>query len=389
MKKLYTLLCFLAFMFISQKDWGQCTCTDGSIPDSISYHQYFDSIVSTNTTISFPQFNPLVGTLMCFKLSDTVTTIVDYNLQNNQPINETYGFTTSRLSEFDGPNGFDQTVSSNNKHYGPYALTAKDSIGDSVNIGPDTTFLNKYDQSYGSPGSGYYGTGTVAFNYLNTSTFAITTGSTNAIFTLMGFTRLNVALTYYWCPSSVLATQLLSFAATPQNKSVWISWRVDNPAATDSYQLEMSADGSTFIPLGPAAMSLSGGVATYGERYTPAAGFSGVLFFRIRQTDASGRLTFSPIRTAAMGKGALVSYNLYPNPSVTGISIQILQPGGGNFDVQLIDAYGQVNFRKTYSVAQNGAIRLEWTHKPAPGTYFVKVTDLTGGTDQVQPIQIL
>src|ERR1022692_4671908 len=111
MKKLYILFLFLAFILSSQKDWGQCTCTDGSIPDSISYQQYFDSIVSTNTTITFPQFNPLVGTLMCFKLSDTVTTIVDYNLQNNLPSDETYGFTTSRLSEFDGPNGFDRSIS--------------------------------------------------------------------------------------------------------------------------------------------------------------------------------------------------------------------------------------------------------------------------------------
>ena len=66
-----------------QKTFAQCSCADGSTPDSLAYEQYLDSIIATNTIISFPQFDPLMGTLRCIKLSDTVTTVVSYNLKND------------------------------------------------------------------------------------------------------------------------------------------------------------------------------------------------------------------------------------------------------------------------------------------------------------------
>ena len=83
MKKLYIIIYGVLLAFIpQQKTFAQCTCADGSTPDSLAYEQYLDSIIATNTTISFPQFDPLMGTLRCIKLSDTVTTVVSYNLKN-------------------------------------------------------------------------------------------------------------------------------------------------------------------------------------------------------------------------------------------------------------------------------------------------------------------
>ena len=86
------------------------------------------------------------------------------------------------------------------KDYGPFTLQPKDSVGDNIDIGPDTTFNKRYHEQYASSDPAFYGTGTVDFNYLTTSTFTILTGSDNAIFKLRAYTRLDVKLVYYWCP---------------------------------------------------------------------------------------------------------------------------------------------------------------------------------------------
>ena len=77
-----------------------------NIPDSLAYEQYFDSIIATNTTITFPQFDPAMGVLNCIKLSDTVTTVVSYNLENDLSDSEDYIFETFRRSQFTGPGVF-------------------------------------------------------------------------------------------------------------------------------------------------------------------------------------------------------------------------------------------------------------------------------------------
>ena len=84
MKKFYLLFFIFSVSHFRQSSFAQCTCSDGSTPDSIKYNERFDSIVTTNTTISFPQFDPSIGVLTCFRLTDTVSTIVRYNLENEK-----------------------------------------------------------------------------------------------------------------------------------------------------------------------------------------------------------------------------------------------------------------------------------------------------------------
>ena len=389
MKKIYTLITFLAISLFLQRSAAQCTCSDGSTPDSLSYSQYFDSIVTTNTTISFPQFDPAVGTLTCYKLSDTVTTVVSYNLQNNLPDTTVYNFETFRRSQFTGPGSFFSSVTSTPKDFGPYTLSPMDSAGDNVDIGPDTVFNKKAYTKYGSSNPAFYGTGTVDFNYLNTSTFTILTGSDNAIFTLRAYTRLNVTLVYYWCPSMVLETRITNFTASVSNNSVLLQWKANDAGLPDNYEIEVSKDGTHFTDLGEGTSTTSGNLSSYKFVYTPANSFTGNLLFRIKRTDADSKILYSEIRAVSINKRNNVNYSLYPNPSVTGIHIQFSNSTGGDYEVELIDSYGQSNFRKKYSFNQSGALNIEWPHKPTAGIYFLKVRDLKNNTEQVEKLKIM
>lgn len=392
MKKLYIIIFgFLSAFIPLQKNYAQCTCADGSAPDSLAYEQYFDSIIATNTVISFPQFNPAMGVLRCIKLSDTVTTVVSYNLQNDLGYAEDYNFETYRRSQFTGPGGFFSSVTSTPKTYGPYTLGPSDPFGtgDEVDVGPDTVFNKNYYEKYGSADPAFYGTGTVNFNYLTTSTFTILTGSDNAIIKLRAYTRLDVKLTYYWCPFAVLASHISGFTASLKDMNVFVKWKVEDPEATDTYTVEVSTNGQQFRNLGEGKASSAGLSINYDYTYNLNDNFQGRLFFRIKKTNYSGAVLYSEIKSVVVGKNHNANYSLYPNPSITGVNIQFTQRNGGNYQVQLINSLGQLIFAKKYLVNENGSINIEWPQKPGPGIYYLKVRDLNSSLEETARLQVL
>lgn len=391
MKNFYILSAYLSILFFSQGSLAQCTCAGGTKPDSVVFNQHFDSIIATNTTISFPKFDPTIGVLTCFRLSDTVTTVVNYNLQNNQPDTESYKFRTSRLSEFTGPNGFDSYANSPNKTYGPFILYPFHSPGntDQIDIGPDTVFNKDYTTQYGTSSPEYYGAGNVDFNYLTTSTFTILTGSSNAIITLRAYTRLDMQLVYYWCPFSILATHLTGLRASLTGDNVLMQWDVNDAAEADKYEIEISTDGKEFKNLGEGTSIVAGSVSNFKLLYTPSAAFSGNLFFRVKKTDSQGKLSFSEIRTVFIKNKNSAGYSLYPNPAINGINVQFVKAHGGEYEVELFNATGQSIFTKKYLFNSSGSVNIDWPRKPTPGIYFLKVKDLKSKTEQVEKLQIL
>ena len=392
MKKLYIIVCGVVSAIIPiQKTYAQCTCSDSSIPDSIAYEQYFDSIITTNTTISFPQFDPAMGVLNCIKLTDTVTTVVSYNLSNDLSDSQDYIFETFRRSTFTGPGSFFSSITSVPQNYGPYSLAPKDSTGDNIDIGPDTVFNKRDYEHYASAHPAFYGTGTVDFNYLNTSTWTILTGSDNAIFTLRAYSRLNVKLVYYWCPFIVLLpAHLLDFSAALKDNDIFMQWQVADPGSADKYEIEMSNDGKVFNNLGEGNSTISGSMAKYNFLYNVDQNFTGRLFFRVRQTNYSGSVLYSETRSVAINKNhRSTTYSVYPNPSVTGVNIQFTKNTGGNFEVELINSIGQAIFQNKYSLDQNGSVNIEWPNKPAPGIYYLKVRDVKTKIEETARLQVL
>jgi Secretion system C-terminal sorting domain len=388
MKKLYLIACAIVFAFIPfQKTYTQCMCSDGTIPDSLAYEQSFDSIIAIHTTITFPKFDPAMGVLKCLKLSDTVTTIVSYNLENDLSDSEDYIFETFRRSTFTGP-GFFSSITSPPEDYGPYSLAPKDSAGDNADIGPDTVFNKRYYQHYASANAAFYGTDSVDFDYTNTSTWTILTGSNNAIFTLRSYTVLDVKLVYYWCPFIVLATHISRFNASLKDNNIFIQWQVEDPKSTDKYEIEMSTDGKVFKNLGEGNLVSSGSVAKYDFLYNINQDLTGKLFFRIKQIEYPGRVLYSGIRSVSINKNhTSPTYSLYPNPSVTGVNIQFKNTGG-NYDVELFSSTGQKIFQKKYSLNRDASVNIEWPQKPAPGIYYLKVKDLKSKLVEVARLQI-
>jgi hypothetical protein len=151
----------------------------------------------------------------------------------------------------------------------------------------------------------------------------------------------------------------------------------------------MSNNGTVFKNLGEGTL-IPGSVAKYNLLYNVNQNFTGKLFFRIRQTNYSGKISYSETRSVAINKNhAATTYSLYPNPSVTGVNIQFSKNTGGNYEVELINSTGQAIFQKRYSLNQRGSINIEWSHKPAPGIYYLKVRDLKTNLEETAKLQVM
>ncbi len=391
MKQACIRVILLLFITPIQQAFSQCTCSDGSSPDSVVYNQYYDSIISTNTAITFPKFSDTVGLLTCLKLSDTVTTVVNYNLENNLDTSEDYLFETYRRSQFTGPDGFFSSVLSPPKDYGPYTLGPYDPVGngDEVNVGPDTVFNKKPHTQYFGGSSSYYGSGNVTLNYLTTSTFTILTGSDNAIIKLKAYTRLAAQLVYYWCPFNILQTNLTAFIVSANNNGIVINWKVNNPHPSGKYEIEISSDGNDFTVLGEGVSSIDGTIIDSRFIYSPEKNFTGKLYFRLMRTDISGKVSYSEVRSVYIDNSKNQKISVYPNPTVSGVNIQFADNSGSDYRVELFNSYGQLIFFKNYNLTKAAAINIDWPRKPAPGTYFLKVTDVDRRTEQVERLKIL
>jgi hypothetical protein len=380
-KQFYNLLCAFGistiFTIIPASGNAQCLCEGGLTPDSVVHNQYYDSITSVNTSLSFPQFNPATGMLVCFNLESTVTTVLEFDLFNKESFPDDYTFESFRRSRFAGPDGFFTNINSPTKEYGPYSLGPIDpgGSGDEIHIGPDTVFNARFS-SINRPGSaGYIGNGTFSFDYLNTSTTTLLDGSSNYDLFVRGYTRLNVRLVYYWCPTLLLASAVKNFAAVKKDKNIRLNWLVDNKDNHGSYEIEISYDGRQFTGLGPSAAHAGENSPSAAYQYQFNAGqvTARQLYFRVKHTNASGKVTYSVIRMVNLEENASGNMDIYPNPVIRKVGMQFDRELTGSYKIQLINQVGQVVYNRLMRLNNQSNVQVDLANVPAPGVYYLQV----------------
>jgi hypothetical protein len=380
-KQFYTLLCAFGissiYTIIPSAGNAQCLCDGGVTPDSVVQNQYHDSITSVNTTINFAQFDPSIGTLVCFNLQSTVTTVLEFDLFNKENFADDYLFESFRRSRFAGPDGFFSNINSPTKDYGPFNLGPIDPVGtgDEVHIGPDTVFSARFTSIDRTGSAGYIGNGTLSFDYLNTSTTTLLDGSSNYDLFVRGYTRMNLRLAYYWCPTLLLASHIKHFTAVKKDNTIQINWQVEQKDNSGTYEIEMSYNGRQFISLGQSAAQLTDNLAAvYQYQYDAAQVTAQQLFFRVKHTDASGKVTRTAVRIVSMQQHTGGNMDIYPNPVVRKAGLQFDRELKGPFTIQLINLAGQVVYNRLVRLNNQSAIQVDLPNPPPPGIYYLQVT---------------
>ncbi len=191
-------------------------------------------------------------------------------------------------------------------------------------------------------------------------------------------------------PTGPLPVVLTSFGVRrlPGAAGAEISWTTATELNSSSFTVERSAQpGEGFVAIGQVAAA---GTSTSQHRYTLRdADAAGQLYYRLRQLDADGRATLSPVAVLAAGP-AEAAFTLYPNPAPATAQQVTLGTSGASvagYSVCLYSGLGQLLSRKVLSAADAAAPTIR-TAGLETGLYHVVLRNAAGQAVSAQRLVI-
>jgi len=171
-----------------------------------------------------------------------------------------------------------------------------------------------------------------------------------------------------FCSGSPLPVVLTAFRATRQPDQVQVQWSTAQETDNAYFVVERAADGYTFTDLQQVA---GHGTTQQTTRYSisdkaPLA--TPISYYRLRQVDADGTRTYSPVVIVVTETSSLqAALTLAPNPAQQSVQVLGVQTG----TVQLLDLAGRI---LRTQLAQEQALNLTGVR---PGLYLVRAGSRT------------
>ena len=125
--------------------------------------------------------------------------------------------------------------------------------------------------------------------------------------------------------------------------------------------------------------SASGATAKYAYQYNLNQVVAGQLYFRVKQTDANGKISYSTVKAINMGNQGATAFSAFPNPAVNRVSLQFDANLDGNYNIDVTNQVGQVVISRPMRIAKTSLIDLNLGKVTAPGMYYVRVKDASTG----------
>lgn len=178
--------------------------------------------------------------------------------------------------------------------------------------------------------------------------------------------------------SAPLPVTLVSFTVERRGDDGLVQWATASELRNDHFEVESSVDGTTFQRLGQVA---GHGTSNQGHRYqytdSNLARYAvGLVYYRLRQADTDGSITYSPVRTVAVPVKVGLLARAYPNPSALGVAVElnIHTSQVGMITLLLTDALGrQLSQQQVSLPLGTSVLSLQETAKLATGVYLLHV----------------
>ncbi len=172
-----------------------------------------------------------------------------------------------------------------------------------------------------------------------------------------------------------LPVELVSFAATGQHDKVHLKWSTASEQENKGFSVERSTDGKTFSPI---AFVNGAGNSSVKKHYTFAdvAPVAGTAYYRLRQVDFDGTVTYSRIVTVYLN--ADIDFTIVPNPVKDRMQVSWSTNANETNELTIMDAGGRELLReqvKSQSIIASITIDMSGFTK---GLYILRVTDSKG-----------
>jgi hypothetical protein len=174
---------------------------------------------------------------------------------------------------------------------------------------------------------------------------------------------------------NVLPIELLYFHASPDNGRVDLSWATATESNNSYFTVERSKDGLNFEDLERVDTRAFNGNSSVQLDYTgyDASPYTGVSYYRLRQTDLDGHSSYSKIALVSLDKST--SIRIFPNPATGPVYVSGLSGNQTVLRAEWYDAGGRLLLQQSVP-AQNGVATL-YPHFNN-GVYLLKVITSDG-----------
>lgn len=164
---------------------------------------------------------------------------------------------------------------------------------------------------------------------------------------------------------SPLPVHLLSFSAKNGDQRVDLEWKTDNELNAAFFNVERSANGTSFVSIGRVAATNQPGVQTYGFRDEhPLPNRS---FYRLKEVDKDGEFEYSKV--VLVNRSEALVLQIFPNPANSTLSV-LLPSGSSQSTLSVIDAKVQTIRQIRLTAGQtNVDVSLEGL---TGGSYFIR-----------------
>ena len=166
-----------------------------------------------------------------------------------------------------------------------------------------------------------------------------------------------------------LPVELTAFTATAEGTAaVRLAWATASEKNSRAFEVERSLDGRAFAPIGTVAAAGSSSTPRSYELLDPHPPIhQSALYYRLRQVDADGTFSYSPVRTVSLTHLLNYAFTLFPNPAHGAATLTGTLPGTV---VTVTDALGRPVTSATADAAGTAALALP-AGQPA-GVYVVR-----------------
>jgi|GEM_PF-5262522 len=173
-----------------------------------------------------------------------------------------------------------------------------------------------------------------------------------------------------------LPVELSQFDATRQGADALLTWTTASELNNRGFEVQASTDGQAFQALGFVA-GAGNSATTRRYRYLDQApGKAGLRYYRLRQLDANGTASYSPVRTLAFEAATAVLVQAAPNPFSSSLSVTFTLPAEAPVALALTDALGRPVYQQALGTLPAGPHQSALDNLAAlpSGLYLLRVT---------------
>jgi Concanavalin A-like lectin/glucanases superfamily/Secretion system C-terminal sorting domain len=173
-----------------------------------------------------------------------------------------------------------------------------------------------------------------------------------------------------------LPLKMGAFTASKQAAGIQLNWEILSEQNTSHFEVERSADGSSFISLGRINSRGNSAIKQL-YNYTDAQPGAGNNFYRLKLVDADDAFTYSRV-IVVKNDNSLMTLQLFPNPATDVLQVQIPSPKKETVSLFITGADGKIIYKTTMQLMQgNNAVSIPVQQYPS-GSYYFVVEDSQG-----------